>query len=494
MAGKVILEVTEGPLRGKVFNFKEHDTFIFGRDPECHARLSPDDITASRHHFILEANPPDANIRDLGSLNGTYVNERRHGGRDRQETPEQGARRDYPEIKLKDGDRIRVGKTVFVVRVDLPAVCCDCGRDIPDMIKSACQWVAGTFICPGCRQKAEEAGKPPKRSEPIRCSQCGKDVTNEVGNRQRGDYVCSSCREKVGLDPIEALVKMLLKAGGERDESSPRDIPGYEVINILGKGGMGAVYLAQRKKDGVKVAIKVMLSKVAVDEHARKVFQREIDLTRKLRHKNIVELLDHGSAGSGFYFVMELCPEGSVDALMERQGGKLSLTEAVPIMLKTLEGLSHAHENGLVHRDLKPQNLLLSTKDGSIAKISDFGLSKNFDKAGFSGMTATGAVAGTPVFMPREQVTNFKYVKPVSDVWSIAATFYNMLTGKFPREFPHGKPAVEVILRQPVVPIRKHDSSIPKRVAEVINCALDDKIKNRYQTAKEFHQALERVL
>jgi serine/threonine-protein kinase len=330
----------------------------------------------------------------------------------------------------------------------------------------------------------------------LRCKQCGKDVSDEVGQGRRGDYVCQSCREKAEADPAELLVKLLmerLKGGAERG-TGPGGIPGYELGKMLGRGGMGAVYLAKRKKDGAKVAIKVMLSKVAVDEDSRKAFQREIEVTRSLRHANCVELLDHGSASSGFYFAMELCPGGSVDGLMEGRGGKLSVSEAAPIMLQSLEGLAFAHEKGFVHRDLKPQNILLTAKERGIAKVSDFGLAKNFQKAGFSGHTATGSVAGTTPFMAREQVTNFKYVRPVTDVWSMGATFYNMLTGQVPRDFRRGQDPMEAILRGDVVPMRKRDSGIPRKLAEVIDHAIADKAKDRFQTAAEFLRELRRVL
>src|SRR6266511_1474707 len=131
MPGRVTLLVTAGPIQGRRFEFTEHDTFLFGRSPDCHAQLSPRDTSASRHHFLLEVNPPSARLRDLGSLNGTHVNGTRHGGRGRHETPEEAARRARPEVDLKDGDRIRVGATILTVAVEAPADCAECGRAIP---------------------------------------------------------------------------------------------------------------------------------------------------------------------------------------------------------------------------------------------------------------------------------------------------------------------------------------------------------------------------
>jgi len=214
-----------------------------------------------------------------------------------------------------------------------------------------------------------------------------------------------------------------------------------------------------------------------------------------LRHHHIVALLDHGSAASAFYFVMELCEGGSVGDLMARNGGKLTLSQASPIMMQALDGLAHAHRNGFVHRDLKPQNILLDrSADGWTAKIADFGLAKSFQQAGFSGMTMTGHYCGTPYFMPREQVIHFKHVKPTSDIWSMGATLYNMLTSQTPHDFPRGRDPIEIILRGGIIPIRRRDRGIPKKVAEVIDRALLNSPSDRYQDAAEMREALAKVL
>src|SRR3954463_7227229 len=122
MPGRVCLDVVAGALQGRHFEFDGHDTFLFGRSPDCHAELAPDDTTASRHHFLLEVNPPVARLRDLGSLNGTYVNGQKHGGRAKHLGPEEAPQRPWPEVDLRDGDVIRVGATVFNVRIDGGAV------------------------------------------------------------------------------------------------------------------------------------------------------------------------------------------------------------------------------------------------------------------------------------------------------------------------------------------------------------------------------------
>ena len=496
MPGKVKIEIVEGPMQGKEFVFEEHDTFLFGRMPDCHAVL-PDDPLVSRHQFIVEANPPDACVRDLGSLNGTYVNDIKHGGREKGETPEQGAKRQYPEVSLKTGDRIKVGHTVMAISTEGPAICCECDCDIPEENRQAYAWVGGTFICATCKNKLISLGKPakPPKPKPVHCQKCGKDVTDEVGEGRKGDYICRSCQKKAEADPAELMFAIMQKLGLGGGGGEAPEVAGYKIEKKIGAGGFGAVYLARHETDGGHVAVKVMLSQVAVDEHSRKLFLREMDSMKKLKHDHIVPLLDRGSAGGAFYFIMDYCEGGSVDDLIRQCGGKLALSEAGPIILDALAGLAYAHQQNFVHRDLKPGNILLAGPEGKrVAKVTDFGLAKNFQKAGLSGMTVTGNVAGTPVYMPREQVTNFKYVKPASDVWSMGATLYNMLTGRFPRDMRRGQDPMEAILHGEIVPIRKRDSGIPRKVAEVIDRALDNNVKNRYKDAAGMRKALAKAL
>jgi serine/threonine protein kinase len=192
---------------------------------------------------------------------------------------------------------------------------------------------------------------------------------------------------------------------------------------------------------------------------------------------------------------MEFASGGSMDRWMKRQGGKVPLAEAAPIMLQCLDGLAHAHRHGFIHRDLKPQNILLHQRQGQwTAKITDFGLAKSFAVAGLSGMTATGGAAGTYKYMPREQLTDFKYIGPASDVWSIAATFYHLLTGCLPLDFPPGKDPVAVLLGSEPALIRSREPGLPAAVAAVLDLALTVDRGERYPTAVEMKVALEKAL
>lgn len=426
MSAKIHIKISQGKDAGKVFSFTEHDTFVFGRMDDCHAFI-PDDNQVSRHHFLLEVNPPQACLRDLGSLNGTYVNGKQFGAREKGETPEQGAKRRYPEVTLKHGDRIKVGRTELEISIE------------------------------------EAKHAPQHHADPA-----------------LGD---------ISLLSPEQLAKLIFGAP-DRAAKPKLQIPGCKIEAEVGRGGFGAVYRA-RRADGSVVAVKVMLSRVDADDEAIEMFKREIAVTSKLQHPHIVRVLESGASGANFYFIMEFCDGGSAWDLMLKNGGRLSLAQAKPIILGALEALAYAHDKGIVHRDLKPQNILLSCDK---VRLSDFGLAKSFQQAGLSGMSMTGGYAGTPVFMPREQITNFKYVKPVSDVWSMGATVYNMLTGAFPYPFTKERDPIDVILNEDVVPIRKRDKSLPSSLATVLDKALAKRSKERFQIASEFLQALMPVL
>jgi len=490
MPARVALEVTAGPIKGKVFTFDTHDAFLFGRSRDCHARLPENDKTVSRHHFIMEVNPPCATIRDLGSLNGTLVNDKKHGGREPHETPEEASKKLFQEVDLSHGDLVQVGSTEFRVSVFLPIVCSRCGKEIRGGAKRSARSRNRVQICTACRQEDAGGSRASRRGM---CSHCGHEITPEPGGPGLGPRMCGPCLEISRENPMAGMMALLREKGKAHGLSENESFPGYRVKGLLGRGAMGAVYLAVREQDDQKVAIKVMLAKVAVDAGLQTLFLREMQITMRLRHPNIVELYDQGAAGGGFYFVMEYCSGGSLEFLMNERGGFLSVDEAKPLMLQALEGLAYAHKQGFVHRDLKPRNILLTAAESRAAKISDLGSSKNFQEAGFSGMTLTGAMSGTPMYMPREQLLNFKYVKPVSDVWGMAATFYRTLTGEYPRDLEPGESPVAAVLKRTAVPIRERHGAIPPKVAKVIDRALSDNLAERYQDAREFLMAMRRA-
>jgi tRNA A-37 threonylcarbamoyl transferase component Bud32 len=469
----VSLALVNGRGERQEFVFDERSTCLIGRGEDCSPRLPNDEHhrSVSRHHCMLDINPPDVRIRDFGSRNGTYVNGVKIGQRDPAHSAAQGRGLGLQERDLKDGDEVRLGRSVaFRVSVRLPP-------------EAATTIVLGAHLA--------ETLPPPG------CVKCGREITHELGIRgaaSAGEFVCESCQ--ANPEDVMTLLVKLAQAGARGDLSA---IAEYTLLGELGRGGMGAVYLARHKISGQHVALKLMLPKVAANETARARFMREVELTRMLRHTNIAALYEDGFADGAFFFTTEYCEGGSLDKLLRIRGGRLPIDEAVKYALDVLDGLEYAHSRNVVHRDLSPSNILLadSTTTSSasastpyLAKVGDFGLGKAFDQAGLSGLTRTGAKAGKPWYLARQQVVNFKQVPKAVDVWALAACLYKCLTGTYVRDFPDDVDQWHVILYSSPIPIRERDPSIPRALAEVIDEALREQPEIGFSTAAAFRDAL----
>jgi len=508
MSSKVSLTVVKGSLSGKTYQYEGRTSVLIGRGVDCNPRLPDNEFhrTISRNHCLLDINPPAVRVRDFGSLNGTFVNGRKIGQRKTGSSAGETSQSEFPEHDLQNGDELKLGGTIFRVNISKQATCAECGAGIPEKNEAQALADAGLYFC----EKHEPAGSGKSRDgmpdtqilkkTGKKCSRCGKDTSSDTGKMLQGEFICGACRS----DPLK--IAQSLVASAKNGSQNLMVIKGYTIIRELGKGGMGAVYLARREDSEDLVALKVMLAQVAVEKSARSMFLREVATTRALKHPNIVELKDSGYSEGTFFFTLEYCEGGSVDQLMEKRGGKIGPDEALPIVMQALDGLDYAHNaqievklvdgstartRGVVHRDIKPANIFLSGSGvGAVAKIADVGLGKAFDLAGLSGQTRTGAVVGTPYFISRQQVINFKYAKPDIDVWSMAASLYNMLTGRFPRKFVKGKDPWQIVLQTDAEPILNRDKSLPPKLAQVIDHALIDKPEIRFKTAREFKQAL----
>ncbi|MDY6806917.1 MAG: protein kinase [Cyanobacteriota bacterium] len=464
MSAKVTLTVTQGSLKGHQFIFEDRTTCLIGRSSDCQLKLPNDELhrTISRYHCLLDINPPDIRVRDFGSKNGTYINDKKIGQRPIDRTAKEAAKMTFTEHDLKEGDEIKIGQTVFEVSIE------------------------------GVR----EGDKSDFTIFPTRSSNTGEtEVDRSPTNFKKPDF----------QEVIKNLIQQAKR--GELNLLSLRD---YTILKVLGQGKSSEVYLALDDRSGELVAIKMMLPQVIVSPRAREEFMREAENTKTLNHPNIVKLKDEGYFNGTFFFTLEYCHGGSVLDLMKQRGGKLSCDEAVPIILQALDGLEYAHNaeipyfknedgtlvksRGLVHGHIKPDNIFLANVSGSPqVKIADYGLAKAFDLAGLSGQTMSGDTAGVPIFVPRQQVISFNYSKPEIDVWAMAATAYNMLTGTYPRDFANKDPFL-VVLQTNTVPIREREPSIPKEIAEVIDLALRDTPEIYFKTAAEFKLALLKVI
>jgi serine/threonine-protein kinase len=277
-------------------------------------------------------------------------------------------------------------------------------------------------------------------------------------------------------------------------KNNPETLPGYQMIKVLGQGGMGSVILATSIANGRPVAIKTLLPEVAVSEQSLKRFMREIEVVSALRHPNIVAYIEHRVHNGVIYLVSEFVNGIDAGKLAKQRGGRLNYKEVVLIMEQILSALDYAHRLGYVHRDIKEQNILVSGEYPKyVAKLTDFGLAKSFKQTGMSGVTMVGDVAGTIVYMPPEQIRNFKEVRPPTDIYAAGMTAYVLLTGTHALDVSLTAGIAEIvkaIFDKPIVPVVIRNQTVPPSVAEVVEKALSKDPRKRWKTAGEMRQAL----
>jgi len=428
----VTLRVIAGPHTGRVFSFSEHETFLIGRSEAAHFCL-PDDRFFSRHHCLLEIAPPQIFIRDLGSTNGTYVNGKR-----------------IEAVHLKSGDRIQGGETILEVDVSAESAPVKQFEDEP--MTSTLPSII-TVECLNCGVRSEASASRPD---------------------SKLSFLCETCRDKL--------------------KKNPQPIPNYQMVKVLGQGGMGSVMLARSVADGKVVAIKTLLPEVAVSEQSLKRFTREIEVAASLQHPNIVRYIDHGTHNGIVYLVTEFVNGQDASRLAREKGGRLDYREVVMIIAQTLDALDFAHSRGFVHRDIKEQNILVQGKyPDYVAKLTDFGLAKSYKQSGMSGVTMVGDVAGTIAYMPPEQVRDFKEVRPPSDIYATGMTAYSLLTGAHALDIrPKAgiSETVKAIFEKPLIPIARRTDKVPVPVAQVIERAMSKEVEHRWRTAGAMREAL----
>jgi serine/threonine protein kinase len=278
------------------------------------------------------------------------------------------------------------------------------------------------------------------------------------------------------------------------DELIGRSIGSYRVIKPLGKGGMGAVYMAEHPVIGSKVAIKFLHPQYATDKKIVDRFFNEARAVNVIGHDNILKILDlNVTDDNRHYFIMEFLHGKALQDLV-KPDAPISLEVAGPILLQVCEALQAAHEHKIIHRDLKPDNVYLIVHKGkkNFVKVVDFGIAKLTDDQGQStGKTQTGMVMGTPAYMSPEQAGGMTTrIDARSDIYSLGCMMYQMACGKLP--FP-GSSFGEVLighLQLPPPPLRQVNPAIPEAYDAVIMKALEKKQEDRYQSMEELHDAI----
>jgi serine/threonine-protein kinase len=258
----------------------------------------------------------------------------------------------------------------------------------------------------------------------------------------------------------------------------------YRILRKLGAGGMANVYLAEDEELGRRVAIKILNDRYANDELFIERFRREAKSAAALSHPNIVSIYDRGEAEGTYYIAMEVIEGRSLKELILTRG-PLPIPQAIAFTLEILDALRFAHRHGIIHRDVKPHNILIG---GERLKVTDFGIAR----AGASQMTEAGSIMGTAQYLSPEQARGAP-VTASSDLYSVGIVLYEMLTGKVPFS---GDSAIEIAMKhlnELPKPPSKIRPEIPPDLDQVVLRALAKAPEDRYQTAEEFAEDLHRV-
>jgi biopolymer transport protein ExbD/predicted Ser/Thr protein kinase len=317
------------------------------------------------------------------------------------------------------------------------------------------------------------------------CPNCGCPVSDDA---LMG--LCPDCLLRAGAGTMDTARSTAGKAGAfepPSPEELGRHFPGLEIVELLGRGGMGAVYKARQKRLDRLVALKILPPDVGSEPSFAERFEREAKALAQLHHPNIVTLYDSGRADGLYYFFMEYVDGMTLRQLLE--AGHVSPREALAIVPQICDALQFAHDRGIIHRDIKPENILIN-KEGRV-KIADFGVAKIVargaaETAGVGGVggvaeagqTESGRVLGTPQYMAPEQISRPLEVDHRADIYALGVVFYQMLTG----ELPAGKFAP---------PSRKVQVDV--RLDEVVLRALEKKPEHRYQQASVMGTQVETI-
>ncbi|MGB7157059.1 MAG: serine/threonine-protein kinase [Tepidisphaeraceae bacterium] len=332
-------------------------------------------------------------------------------------------------------------------------------------------------------------------------------VVSEMGLATRTEIEFCREQQKQSSDPNQrSLADVLIEHNfitvnqakrirGQIEDRRSSQIPGYQLISKLGKGAMATVYKARQNSLDRIVAVKVLPKRSSGDPEFVERFYKEGRAAARLSHNNIVQAIDVGSSPDGYhFFTMEYVEGKTLYDIMQPppvgEGKAFSEAEALDIMIQMADALAHAHQRGLIHRDVKPKNILLTPQ--GVAKLTDLGLARATDDKEAAESEA-GKAYGTPYYISPEQVRGDVDIDFRADIYSLGATMYHLVTGRPPFDGETPSAVMHKHLKQPLVPADHLNTSLSAGVGEIIDVAMAKDRDERYHTTEEMLEDLELV-
>ncbi|MGB2905747.1 MAG: protein kinase, partial [Candidatus Aminicenantaceae bacterium] len=306
----------------------------------------------------------------------------------------------------------------------------------------------------------------------MKCPKCDADNT-------RDSQFCKKCATSLtGVDESQHPITKTIETIREELTTGSTFAGRYQIIEELGKGGMGTVYKVLDKETNERIAVKLIKPEIASDKNSIERFRNEMTTARKISHRNVCRMYDLNKEADTYYLTMEYVSGGDLRAFI-RRAAPLSTARAVSLAKQISEGLAEAHKTGIVHRDLKPANIMID--DNGNVRIMDFGIARALKG---KGITGAGVMIGTPEYMSPEQVDG-KEVDLRSDIYSLGIILYEMTTGKTP--FEGESPFTIGIKHKSETPKdpRELNTQIPEGLGHVILKCLEKEKDTRFQSAGE---------
>jgi hypothetical protein len=423
----VVLTFARGAERGETIPIQQGQRLSLGRSSTAGRKVR--DSHLSRIHLEIDFSGQRAVVRDLESRNGVFLNGRR-----------------VEQKTLTNNDRILAGEQVWdVVYV----------RELAELVD----------------EEAEETVS--LLDQPNPCEHCGRSISlatfaeGQVLERDER-YLCPDCSVVVNFDT--------------------KQFQGFTIEERLGAGAAGLVYKAHQLVLDRTVALKILRKREGLSPRIEARFLREAATISRLDHPNIVKVYDASPFPGGYFIVMEYFPGQDLQNLIEEHGTP-SMAIGLSIGLQMCDALSAAGEQNIVHRDVKPANILYRPEDG-VAKLSDFGLAK---QVGVSAGTRDGEGVGTPCYMPPEQVNNARNVDQRADIYSLGASLYHLLSGRYPIMANNLQEFMQGIMERDPPPIERYNPKLPPELCEVVRRSMRKNAQERFRTPNEMKQALEAV-